>query len=113
MDEGLDTGDVYSMETFDIDQKINAGELHDKQAKIGSRMVLNVINQLQNNIARTTAQSKDGVTYAAKINKDDCKLDFSNSAFEIHNKIRALSPKPGAYFELNNERIKILESELR
>jgi methionyl-tRNA formyltransferase len=111
MDEGLDTGDVLVREEFDIPNDWNAGALHDYTASYGAKMIVNLINKLEageNIIA--VKQPEEGVTYANKIAKSDEILDFSNTAEEVNNKIRGLSPYPGAYFEYEGKKYKIFEA---
>lgn len=112
MDEGLDTGDIILEEPVSITSDMTAYQLHDYCALLGGKMVLQVLELLQNSAAKRIKQNEVGVTYANKITKDDEKIDWSKSAFEINCKIRALTPRPAAYFEYKGEKIKIIQAEV-
>ena len=109
MDKGLDTGDVLSEKKFAVGE-MTAGELHDKCAGLGAEMVLDVIANIEN--IKPSKQSEQGVTYAKKITREDEKINWAESAESIKNKIRGLNPYPGAYFEYNGEKIKVLKAEV-
>ena len=108
MDEGLDTGDVLLRETYDIDVGMSADLLHEKLSIIAGPLVLHALEGLDSGTITPQKQSAEGVTYAKKIEKEDCRIDWRKSAHEIGNQIRGLSIKPGAYFIFNGEMIKIL-----
>lgn len=114
MDEGLDTGPVCLSEPVPIGDEMTAGELHDLLAERGARLMVQALAALENGTLTETPQSEEGVTYAAKIDKAEARIDFSRPAAEVHNKIRGLSPFPGAWFEAGPqdrpERIKVLRS---
>lgn len=108
MDAGLDTGDIILRKKILLDNQITAKELHDKCSELGGEMIFDVLDLFKNGKVSFIKQSDDGVTYADKIVATEEILNFNLSAFEINNKIRALSPKPGAYFVYKNEIIKII-----
>ena len=110
--EELDAGDILAMETIGVNQGATAGHLHDKLAKIGAKLLLDTIEKIENGLASFTAQSTEGITYAAKISKAEAKIDWQKPAKEIECLIRGLNPFPGAYFEINGERVKILKAEI-
>jgi methionyl-tRNA formyltransferase len=110
MDEGLDTGDIILRKEILLDNEITAKELHDKCSELGGKMILDVLDLFEKDKVSYTKQSDEGITYADKIISDEGLLDFNLSAFEVNNKIRALSPKPGAYFIYKNELIKIISA---
>lgn len=116
MDEGLDTGPVCLAESIDIAPDMTTGELHDVMMLRGADLMVRALAALERGSLHCTPQPADGVTYAAKIDKAETRLDFTRSALEIHNKIRGLSPSPGAWFEIaiggKHERVKVLASEL-
>jgi methionyl-tRNA formyltransferase len=112
MNEGLDSGDIIKQEIFELNDKISYKELANKFAYDGANLILQTIEELENSEAKFTKQAEEEVTYAKKIEKSEALLDFSNSATEIYNKIRALSGNIGAYFIYQNQRIKILEAEI-
>lgn len=116
MDEGLDTGPVCLAERVPIGADMTAGELHDELARVGASLMVRALAALERGSLDCTPQPEEGVTYAAKIDKAETRIDFSRPAAEVHNLIRGLSPYPGAWFEAGpqgkRERIKVLRSEL-
>ncbi len=116
MDEGLDTGPVGLVEEMPIGPDMTAGELHDKMMLVGADLMGRALAELERGSLDFTPQDKAGVTYAAKIDKAEARIDWSKPASEVHNLIRGLSPFPGAWFELelNGQpvRVKALRSSL-
>lgn len=116
MDKGLDTGPVALTERVAIGEAMTAGELHDRLSEVGAALMTAAMARLEEDDLLLTPQAQDGVLYAAKIGKDESRIDFARPARAIHNHIRGLSPFPGAWFEaeINGkaERIKVLRSEV-
>lgn len=116
MDEGLDTGPVCLGENIPIGSDTTAGELHDDMARRGADLMLRALSALERGSLTATPQSAEGVTYAAKIEKPEARIDFTRPAAEVHNLVRGLSPFPGAWFEAKvdgrAERIKIVRAQL-
>jgi len=115
MDEGLDTGAVCLMEKVQIGPDMTAGELHDVLAQTAASTIVRALAALERGGLHATAQPKDGVTYAAKIDKAEAHIDFTKPAQQVHNHIRGLSPFPGAWFELGGKkpvRVKVLKSSV-
>lgn len=119
MDEGLDTGDVCLAEQVPIGSDTTAGELHDVLSERGASLAVRALSALERGSLMATPQLEEGVTYAAKIDKGEARIDFSRPAAEVHNHIRGLSPFPGAWFSLGDgsgkgdgERVKVLRSRL-
>ncbi len=96
MDVGLDTGDVVLVEEVVIEPNDNFENVHDKLIKAGSTGLLKAIEQFKNNKIIYTPQGEE-FTYAEKITKADCVIDFSDTVQNVHNKIRGLSPIPLAF----------------
>ena len=97
MDVGLDTGDmIFSLET-PITEDDNVGTLHDRLALLGGEAMSRVVDMAAEGTLPRTPQPEDGVTYAAKIMKEDCAVDFSRTCREVLNLIRGLSPIPCAF----------------
>ena len=96
MDIGLDTGDVIYVEKVSIEENDNFEIVHDKLAEAGSKALLRVVDLLKSGDATYTKQP-NSFTYAEKILKSDCLIDFNSTIDEIHNKIRGLSPIPLAF----------------
>lgn len=114
MDEGLDTGPVAMVEKVAITPNMTSGELHDRLSLTGADLMVRAMAALERDSLRLTPQSDDGVTYAAKIDKAEARIDWSQSAQAVHDRIRALAPFPGAWCEMDingqPERVKVLRS---
>lgn len=111
MDEGLDTGDIYMREDFDIGPNETYGSLSIKCANIGAKLLLETLKEIENGRAKTVSQSEDGTTYAKKIEKEEARIDWSKPAQTIDFMIRGFSPIPAAWTMLNGVRYKILMSK--
>jgi len=103
MDEGLDTGPMLLKRELDIRGKC-AGQVTEELAKLGA---ITLINWLDHPTA-SQPQPDDRVTYASKIDKAEARIDWTRSAEEVGRQVRAFAPAPGAWFEVNGERIRIL-----
>lgn len=116
MDIGLDTGDVAMAERMPITDAMTAQDLHDALAPLGADLMVRAIGALERGRLQLTRQSEDGVTYAAKIDKQEAKIDWRKSAHEVLRHCHGLSPFPGAWFEIVVEdepvRIKVLRCEV-
>ncbi|MGE0232025.1 MAG: methionyl-tRNA formyltransferase [Flavobacteriaceae bacterium] len=113
MEAGLDTGPVCMEERVAIRPDMTAGELHDELARAGADLMLRAMGALALGQLDCAAQGQDGVTYAAKIDKTETRIDWSRPAAEVHNHIRGLSPFPGAWCQMaDGARLKILRSTL-
>lgn len=112
MEEGLDTGPIGMAERIPISPDMNAGQLHDRMMIVGADLMVRALAALARGSLTFIPQSTDGVTYAAKITKAECRIDFTKSAQEVHDHIRGLSPAPGAFFEHEGRRIKVLRAAL-
>lgn len=115
MDKGLDTGPVALTRIVPIPLDMTAGELHDRLSEVGATLMFEAMEKLENGDLPLTPQPGEGVLYAAKISKEETRIDFSLHGIQVHNHIRGLSPFPGAWFEAEiggkPERIKVLRSE--
>eukprot|EP01034_Spumella_vulgaris_P027117 gene27117-33794_t len=112
MEEGLDTGPMLLIERLPIGPQDSTGVLHDKLAAMGARMVVKVMRKMEQGVVEAVPQPEAGVTYAAKISKEEAALDFSQSAREIGRKIRAFNPFPGAHGDVNGVTIKLWSAEV-
>jgi methionyl-tRNA formyltransferase len=112
MEEGLDTGPVGLVERVTIAPDMTAGELHDRLMLVGADLMGRALAALERVALGFTPQPADGVTYAAKIDKAESRIDWSRPAQAVHDHIRGLSPFPGAWFELDGARVKVLRSTL-
>ena len=109
MEAGLDTGPVLLEGRTPIDRK-TAGELTEELAQLGARLIVEVLDDLSAYPERV--QPDEGVTYAKKIDKAETRLDFMQGAAQAERQIRAFAPAPGAWFEYQGERCKVLAAEL-
>ncbi len=105
MEAGLDTGPVRLRETTPIADK-TAGQLTAELSAIGARLMVQLLGDLS--AYPPVAQPVDGITYAAKIDKAEARIDWHRPADAIERQVRAFNPVPGAWFELVGERIKLL-----
>lgn len=116
MDAGLDTGDVAMAERLPITDTMTAQDLHDALSPLGADLMVRAMGALERGRLQLTKQNEQGVTYAAKIDKAEARIDWTKSAREVLRHIHGLSPFPGAWFEivLDSEpvRIKALRCEL-
>lgn len=98
IDDKIDTGAMILSDAIAIDENESAGELHDRLMHLGSGTVLKTLELIENgNVSTTIQPTNDDIKTAYKLNKDNCKIDFSKSGSEIHNLVRGLSPYPAAW----------------
>ena len=109
MEAGLDTGPVLLEGRTPIDRK-TAGDLTAELAQIGARLIVQVLADLD--AFREVPQPDEGVTYAKKIDKAETRLDFTQDAVQVERQVRAFAPAPGAWFEFQGERCKVLAADL-
>lgn len=100
MEEGLDTGPVGMAEKVSIGPDMTASELHDALSQTCADLMIRAMGALERGQLDTTPQAETGVTYAAKIDKGEARVDWSRPAKDVHNHIRGLSPFPGAWCEM-------------
>ncbi len=112
MDAGLDTGPMLLWQTTPIAADETAGSLHDRLAAMGARLMVQALKALPAGLIGPVPQPAEGVTYAAKIDKAEARIDWARPAEELHRLVRGLSPAPGAWFEHGGERLKVLAAEL-
>jgi methionyl-tRNA formyltransferase len=113
MDVGLDTGDMLLKETVEILPEDNFEDIHDKLGACGAELILTAIERLEKGTLTAEKQDESLATYAKKIEKSDCLLDFSLSAEKLHNLIRGLSPIPLAFTHTpDGKLLKILSAKV-
>ncbi len=110
MDAGLDTGPVLLRKTLAIGPEETTGELHDRVSALGARAIVEALDRLDT--LTPMPQPDDGVTYAAKIDKSEARIDWTKPRVGLHPPIRGLSPFPGAWCEMGGERVKLLGARL-
>ena len=113
MAEGLDTGDMIFKSTVSITQNDNFETVHDKLGECGADLIVRTLDALADGTAKRTPQDDSQATYAAKITKETCSVDFSMDAQRVHDLIRGLSPVPLALTHTPDAKLlKIIEAEI-
>ncbi len=107
MEEGLDTGPMLLREAVPITPRMTTSELHDALSAMGARMILEALERAP----APVPQPEEGVTYAAKLTKEDGRLDWQRDAAALDRQVRALNPWPGTFFSLGAEQIRVLAAE--
>ena len=109
MDAGVDTGDIVLQKDFKLDPRITLTELHDQCAKMGGEMLIETLDNIET--LPRKKQTEIGLSYAHKLSKEEGRIDWNKSSFEIDCKIRGMNPWPGAYFEHEERVIKVVSAE--
>ncbi|AUR00582.1 methionyl-tRNA formyltransferase Fmt [Phaeobacter inhibens] len=110
MEAGLDTGAVLMREATDIGAEETTAQLHDRLSEMGAELIVQALTQLTK--LTPVVQPDDGVTYAHKIDKAEARVDWTRPAVEVDQQIRGLSPFPGAWCEIDGQRVKLLASRV-
>lgn len=109
MEAGLDTGPVLAREATPVGPEETTADLHDRLSKMGARLICQTLHRLP---MQAVPQAKAGLTYATKISKAEARIDWTRTAEQTDRQIRGLSPFPGAWCEMADERVKLLRSRL-
>ena len=112
MDEGLDTGDIISREVFPISDSDDFESIHDRSADIGSKLLSDTVDAIEAGTAKREKQDDNLATYAKKVEKEDCKIDFTLDARTVNCRIRGVTPIPGAFAYLNGKMLKICRADI-
>jgi methionyl-tRNA formyltransferase len=107
LEEGLDTGPVYGVLTEPIKATDTAGELLDRLAEAGARLLVSTVDGIEDGVLRPEPQPADGVSLAPKVTVEDARVDWAAPALAVDRLIRSVTPEPGAWTELNGERLKL------
>lgn len=110
MEAGLDTGPVLLRDALDVGAEETTAQLHDRLAVMGAGLIVEALGRLDDLVAEV--QPEEGVIYAEKIDKSEARIDWTRPAVEVDRLIRGLSPFPGAWFEMDGVRVKVLGSRL-
>ena len=110
--EKLDTGPVCNTYKIDLNKNLNAKDVADKLSLIAAEKILDNIDDILNGTAKFVEQDHSKATYALKINKEEGRINWNDSAKNIIGKINGLYPTPGAFFVFNGQRYKILKAEI-
>lgn len=108
MDEGIDTGDILLKEDLELNPRITLPELHDICAELGASLLIQTLDQITN--LPKIKQSQDNSSYAKKLTKEEGRINWKESAWQIDCRIRGMNPWPGVFFEHDGKIIKILEA---
>lgn len=112
MGEGLDTGDIILTRKVKVGENETSGELFDRLCVDGAELLSETIDRIAAGTAPRTAQNEEEATYASMLNKSFSEIDWNKSASEVHNKVRGLSPWPGAQTLLYGKRLKVLTTRV-
>lgn len=112
MDVGLDTGDILLTEETEIGENETSGELFDRLAVLGGELILKTLSALEKGEITPKKQDESLATHTSKIDKSLCPIDFSKSAFEVHNKVRGLNPWPVATTKICGKNVKVYSTRL-
>lgn len=112
MDVGLDTGDILLTEETQIGENETSGELFDRLAELGGNLILKTLSALEKGEITPKKQDESLATHTSKIDKSLCPIDFSKSAFEVHNKVRGLNPWPVATTKICGKNVKVYSTRL-
>jgi methionyl-tRNA formyltransferase len=107
MDEGLDTGAILTQSRIAIEPEETAADLHDRLSLLGARMILAALEDLATGRLDAKPQPAEGVTYAAKLERREARIDWREAAPLIHRRLRAFTPWPGLWFEAKGERLRV------
>ena len=111
MAEGVDTGDIIDTEAFPIGDEDDFEAIHDRSAEVGAKLLVKTVKALCDGTATRTPQDDSLATHAAKIEKEDCKIDFTRSAAVLDCAIRGVTPIPGAFAYLKGKMLKIYKAK--
>ncbi|MFT3725741.1 MAG: methionyl-tRNA formyltransferase [Hyphomonadaceae bacterium] len=111
MDVGLDTGPVMLTATTPISEDDTTGDVHDRLMQLGAKLMVEGLAKLEAGPVELHQQVEEGATIAAKVSPAEARIDWKKSGLEVANHIRGLSPFPGAWFELDGQRIKVLHAK--
>lgn len=112
MAKGLDTGDMLLQDVIPITMSTTSAELFDRLSLMGSKLIYQVLQDMEKGFLEPQAQEESLVTYAEKLTREEGKIDWHEEAHLLERKVRALNPWPGVWFEYKGERIKVLEAEV-
>ena len=110
IEEKLDSGPVLSAKELDLDQATTYGEIEKKLSELGASVLIESLKKIENGKAKFVDQVHSEATYAKKIDKTETKINWNLDANEVIRHIHGLSPNPGAWFEYENERFKVLRA---
>ena len=108
--QNIDGGHILDQQKISVDQNDTFGDMYEKLSNLGSKLLIEVINNIESGVQKSFIQNHSLKTLAPKIKKENLKINWNNSSNKIHNHIRAFDPFPGAYSFFNGKRIKLFTS---
>jgi methionyl-tRNA formyltransferase len=108
----IDTGDLLMQRKLAISHEDTTGDVHDKMMTMGAEVILETVQLIKQGSITLTAQKDAAVSHAPKLNRENCKIDFSKSTKEVYNFIRGLSPFPLSWTHLDFQEVKIIKAEI-
>ena len=112
IDDGLDTGPVYGSVTEPVRPRDTAGDLLDRLAESGARLLVTTMDGIEDNVLEPRPQPAEGVSMAPKVTVEDARVDWSVPAFAVDRQVRSVTPEPGAWTEFRGDRLKLAPVEL-
>lgn len=112
LDEKVDTGKIIKQQALPIGENETTGDIYNKLKEMGSKVLLEAVNEIADGTYTARPQDHSKATPAPKLFTEDCKVDFSRPARDVHNKIRGLSPFPTAWAELDDLKFNMYRSRL-
>ncbi len=113
LDEGMDTGPVFAMREVPIEDDDTSGTMYEKLAPVGAELLLEVLAGIAAGTAVATAQDEAGASHARMLKKTDGAIDWSRPAAAVASHVRGMDPWPGAYTDLDGERVKLFGARVR
>ena len=111
IEEKLDSGPVLTVKELNLDQNATFGEIEKKLSKIGANLLIESLKKIESGNSKFVEQVHSEATYAKKIKKEEAKINWNSSADKVVAQIHGLNPNPGAWFEFENERIKVWKAK--
>ncbi|SEH57048.1 methionyl-tRNA formyltransferase [Magnetospirillum fulvum] len=112
MEAGLDTGPILLLRSLPLPPDVTAPWLHDRLAEQGAKMIVEALEKLSDGTLIAQTQPDEGAVYAAKLTRDEARIDWRLPARQIERQVRALNPWPGVWFDLGGERVKVLTATI-
>lgn len=113
LDEGMDTGPVFGTVTEAIGPRTTSGDLLTTLSEVGAHLLVATLDAIESGEAAPVDQPADGVSYAPKITTDDARINWGNPALAVDRQIRAVTPAPGAWTLLGEDRIRVASAQVR
>jgi methionyl-tRNA formyltransferase len=110
MEEGLDSGPILLQQSLEIGPQATTGSLTAELARLGARLILEALDRARHGRLEPRPQPQAGITHAAKIRREEGRLDWRHEALSLERRVRAFTPAPGAFFEAMGERIRVLSA---